>query len=369
MRYCVLFPETENVHLIKDVGMIAYKLNKLFGYDAFIASYENGEYPYLKEEVKGLKMDIIEKKHKHFINIFRYLKRNAKSIDVLQIFHMTLKSVIYAFLYKFFNSEGKIFLKLDCTERLLSRIQDSNFIVRRCIGAYLNKVDIIGVEQKGILEQLKVIIPAHSSKLQHIPNGVDFDTDALRNCYSYEDKENIILSVGRIGSSEKGHEVLLEAFNLLGEEGRGNWKLVFVGPVEESFKAYTDKFFEKAPDLKHRVIFTGPVYDREALYEYYKKAKVFCMTSKYESFGIVLIEAAACGDAIISTKVGIADELIGDKEFIVPESEPKLFASALNSLLHSEKLQEISRDNYVKCKEAFDWDKIVTDVKAAIESL
>ena len=38
-RFLTLFPELENVHLMKDVGMIPYIMHKEFGYDSYIASY------------------------------------------------------------------------------------------------------------------------------------------------------------------------------------------------------------------------------------------------------------------------------------------------------------------------------------------
>ena len=111
-NYCVLYPEAENVHLIKDVGMIAYKMFKLFGYEASLACYENGSYDYLEKEVKGLKLNFIERKYNNnILDGIRYLRKNAKSIDVLQLFHITIRSVVYAFTYKLFNSKGKIYLK------------------------------------------------------------------------------------------------------------------------------------------------------------------------------------------------------------------------------------------------------------------
>ena len=62
MNYRVLFPRAENSHLIRDVGMIPYTLHKLYGADAAVVTYKNGEYPYLQDEVQGLKLDFIANK-------------------------------------------------------------------------------------------------------------------------------------------------------------------------------------------------------------------------------------------------------------------------------------------------------------------
>ena len=51
MRYVTLFLKTENVHLLKDVGMIPYYLYKEHGMDCTIATYNNsGDYTYLEKE-------------------------------------------------------------------------------------------------------------------------------------------------------------------------------------------------------------------------------------------------------------------------------------------------------------------------------
>ena len=47
-RFLTLFPELENVHLMKDVGMIPYIMHKEFGYDSYIASYCSRNWNILK---------------------------------------------------------------------------------------------------------------------------------------------------------------------------------------------------------------------------------------------------------------------------------------------------------------------------------
>lgn len=370
MRYCVLYPETRNVHLIKDVGMIAYKLYKLYGVDSFVACYNNGEYNYLQNEVKGLKIDFIEKKHRHLINIFLYLKNNAAKIDVLQIFHITFNSVIYAFIYKFFNKNGVIFLKLDCSTSLLKKLNHLNFIEKFFLNLYLKKTDIIGVEQKNIYCRLKKMLYKFEDKLMNIPNGLDFDKDIFKSKINFEDKENIVLSVGRIGSPEKKTENIMEAFKNIEESQRENWKLVLIGPIVNGFENYIKIFFEKYPEMRKCIIFKGAIYDRNKLFYEYKKAKVFCLTSEYESFGFVLIESAAFGDVIISTRVGIADEIIKDESgIIVPFDDKEALSEALLRLFECHDMKKMSEYSERLCRKNFDWNKIVERLYEKIEEL
>lgn len=360
MRYCVLYPKTENVHLTKDVGMIAYKLNKLYGYDAFVATYKNGEYPYLQNEVKGLKIDFIKREKNHFKDVYAYLKKNAYKIDVLQIFHMTLNSVIYAYIYKMFNKNGIVFLKLDCTRVLVDKIRQMNIIQRQILNAFLKRVDIIGVEKREIFEELKKELREHSSKLLNVPNGLDFEKKEIKTQIQFESKEDVILSVGRIGSPEKDSKILMEAFAKIDESKLGNFKLVFVGPIEDEFKKEIEDYFKEHEDLQERVIFKGPMYDRKELYDEYRKAKIFCLTSKFESVGIVLIEAGAMGDVIISTNVGIADEIVNnDNGVIIEVGDVSALADGISNLITSKKLAKASCTTEKFCRENYDWNVIV----------
>ncbi|WP_026884415.1 glycosyltransferase family 4 protein [Clostridium akagii] len=370
MRYCVLYPNAENVHLIKDVGMIAYKLHKLYEYDAFVASYNNGEYEYLNNEVKGLKQEFIDKKHGHFLNVFLYLRNNAVKIDVLQIFHMTFNSVVYAAIYKLFNKKGTIFLKLDCTEAILGKIKAMGFIERLFFNFFLSRVDIIGVEQKKIYENLKALLNKHSSKLLNVPNGIDYEMKCFNEKSDFSTRENTILSVGRIGSPEKVSDLLLKAFASLDEKVRAHWKVVFIGPVEENFQNTIDDFYNKNKGIKGNVIFKGPIYNREELYMEYKNAKIFCLTSSFESVGIALIEAASCGDVILSTRVGIAEELTAlENGITVNVGDEKALAEGLSKLILSENLKTFSQVTEKLCKEEYNWDTIVKKLEYRINKL
>ena len=369
MKYCVLFPQAENVHLIKDVGMIAYKLNKLYDYDSYVACYNNGDYPYLKNEVNGLKLDFINKKNNNdILNGIKYLKNNASTIDVLQLFHITLRTVFYAFAYKHYNKNGKIFLKLDCTEKLVKIISSMGIVRKKILHIFLNKIDIIGVEQEKLYEELRGLLD--KNKLINIPNGIDYDRTNTYNNINYEKKEKVILHVGRIGSAEKGTDFIMEAFSKIENVKDSGWKLVFVGPVEKSFDEYKEEFFKRNPHLVENIIFKGAIYDRDELYEQYKKAKVFCLASKYESFGIALIEAASFGDAIISTDVGIAREIIKDNNgIIIKGNNIKDIREAMESVIKNEDLDNMCKNTEELCKKKYDWNVIVKELHEKISKL
>ena len=111
-----------------------------------------------------------------------------------------------------------------------------------------------------------------------VPNGFESPPKSWKIL-----KENIILTVGTIGLPVKNSDILLESLKSLDFE---DWKFYFVGPVEKEFKNSIDTFYAEFPHLKGHVAFLGAVFDREKLAELYRKARVFILPSKHESFGI-----------------------------------------------------------------------------------
>ena len=369
MRYCVLYPNTKNVNLVKEMGMIPYKLHKKFGYDAKIACYNLDEYTYLNEEVKGLKIDFIEEKYNNYsLDGLKYLKKHAKEIDVLQIFHVTLYSLLYAFRYKRLNKKGKIYLKLDCSHKLVDRILSLNKVKYALLNKYLDKVDLISVEQKVLFEKLKSILPTQANKMINIPNGVDYKyLEEKQIKYNFNEKENTILSVTRVGAEEKNTQMLIEAFTSIENIETLGWKLKIVGPIEEEFNEYINNYFKNNPKMKDIVIFTGAIQNREELFNEYKKAKIFSLTSNFESFGIAFIEAAALGDVIISTDVGIAKELISKGNGAVVDTEDvEALKRELKKYMLKDNLKNDSEITYEIARENFDWDNIINKLNHSI---
>lgn len=89
-----------------------------------------------------------------------------------------------------------------------------------------------------------------------------------------------------------------------------DWKFCLIGPVDETLQSKVDRFFEEHPEKKGSVIFTGPIYDKEKLWEYYNQAKVFVLASRSEGYAIVFGEAKRFRNYIISTDVGGAEDTI-----------------------------------------------------------
>lgn len=302
--FVTLFPETDNSHLTKDVGMIAYVMGKHYNYDSKIVAYNNGSYPYLEKELLGFNIEFIERvKGDPEVDGMYYLIDNAEKIDVLHLFHLNDRSLNWIKLFKKLNPQGKVYLKLDANMYITyEEFSDSKIDI-------LKKCSLITVETKYLYDFLKRVLEV---KVEYIPNGFYdfFESQTVQ----YEEKENFIITVGRIGLYLKANEILMEAFKLA-EDKIKDWKLKIIGPILNTFNPYIDQFFLDNPNLKDRIIFTGEIVSKKELEEEYRKAKIFCLTSRSESFGIVYVEAAKNGCFLLSSNVLPALDVTDNKKY------------------------------------------------------
>ena len=124
-RFVTVFPVTENVHLIKDVGQIPYTLHKHHGYDSTIVCYQNSEsYPNLDGEVEGLRISFLTQQGRKLFQeraVLNYLKEQAKNIDVLNLYHLTKETIYYGLYYKKLNPKGVLYVKMDVYNEMLEQ--------------------------------------------------------------------------------------------------------------------------------------------------------------------------------------------------------------------------------------------------------
>ena len=366
--FVTLFEKAENIHLVKDVGQIPYLMYHYFGYDSTLVTYKNKKsYDYLDNEVKGLKLEFIPKVKfgRYSLSMLWYLYLNAKKIDVLHMFHHREKTYLNFLMYKWRNPNGIAFLKSDTG---LNNIKKNNGFIPLKRPKYavrdwlfkkvLPKLDIVSVESQEGFEIVSKKHEEYKEKFLYMPNGINVEKMySMTPIKSFEEKENIILTVGRIGATEKNNELLLSAVENLDLK---DWKVVLVGPIEEDFKRKIEQFYEKNPHLKDKVIFTGAIYDRAKLYEWYARSKVFCLTSIEESFGFVLIESMAYGNCVVTTPISSAKEITQDEStgYIV-SSQDKL-EGKLHDLMNN---QEVLQEKYTlainRANEHYSWENIL----------
>ena len=378
--FVTVFTETENFHLVKDVGQLPYFMYKTEGYDATLISYQNNvEYPFIDQEVNGLKLNFIPNKGRFLyfeLGVLYYLLNHSKSIAVLNLFHFKKDHILYLLIYKLVNPKGKAYIKLDMdilffknyNAFLFSNYRIKNLILKALTSWIFKLTDLFSVETDQAKDYLLNVYPELHNKLICIPNGVDnLYLDKEIPIKAFQEKENIILTVGRIGTEQKNTELLLDALKITDLK---DWKVYILGPIEESFKKYIADFYKEYPQLENKVIFTGNITDRKELFDWYNRAKVFCLSSRYEGFPIAFPEALYFGNYLISSPVSSAEHITSKGKYgTVAKADAHEFSKAIqNSIepgfLSSQRYEEIRRFS----KDNFTWPGIVKKLADQIRS-
>lgn len=340
MKYVTLFPEAENVHLIKSCGMIPFVMKKFYGYDSTFVCYENGNYDYLDNEVKGLKLKKLKRiTNNKLLDSILFLIKNAKNIDVLHMYHLSKRTLICSYVYKFINKKGVVYLKLDNTDKDYFGKEYVPTKELKLKFKLMKNYDVISTESS---ECYKYINSKFPISIKYIQNGFYEPLDKVK----VNEKKNIILTVSRIGTKQKNNEMMLEGFSKIHKE-IPDWKLRMIGPVEKSFEQVLDSYLQKDPTLASKIEMLGEIKDREILNKHYNEAKIFTLTSIFEGFPTVYLEALKSGCYLVSTNFNVAKEITNFGEFgsVAEINDTKDYA---NKLLKS--CKEINFDENLQKK-------------------
>ena len=162
-----------------------------------------------------------------------------------------------------------------------------------------------------------------------VENGVDFpkgqaDQEQVREAvkdYDLPEGVPVYLFVGRL-MNYKGLPLIVDALGIMKEQG-ADFRMIFIGGGgdEESLKEKVEEL-----GLQDRVIFTGPIRDRQLLRAWNTRADLFLFPSTYDTNGIVVREAAACGLASVLVRGSCAAEGIteGRNGFFIDENARSL---------------------------------------------
>ena len=204
----------------------------------------------------------------------------------------------------------------------------------RALVMNITACDEVWVVSEGAGENLRSL--GYTGDYSVVCNGVDFPKGRVdekkvaevTGKYDLPDNVPVFLFVGRI-MKYKGLPLIIDALSRLASDGIG-FRMVFVGggPDLEDIKKAAEKagiYSESGPSM---CIFTGPVYDRLELRAWNTRADLFLFPSTYDTNGIVVREAAACGLASVLIKGSCAAEGImdGRNGFIIEETPESMHA-------------------------------------------
>ena len=217
--------------------------------------------------------------------------------------------------------------------------------------------------------QLVRLYDAVSDKIGIVPCGVDLDlfrpqdTAEARRWLGFAPDHPIVLFVGRF-DSVKGIDRLVTAMTHL--RGRDSLRLVLVGGDGLGSPA-TRQLQRLARDLglQDTVMFAGRIA-QDRLPPYYSAADVLVVPSLYESFGLVGLEALACGTPVVATPVGAMESILqqGRTGQVVTEAAPRLLADAIEAFLPNKARKTVSAADIRASVLQFSWSKVAAALAA-----
>ncbi len=223
---------------------------------------------------------------------------------------------------------------------------------------------IISSMDYALNSEIKKILKENTEKFIEIPFGVDLERfkprekkQSLIEKYHLGLEEKTILFVGGLDKAHyfKGVPKLIKSFHNFLMETKEQAQLLIVGDGSERFN-YEQIAFDYG--LRDRVIFMGPVKDKELPY-IYNLADLFVLPSinKGEAFGIVLLEAAASGVPVIASDLPGVRSVVreGFSGYLTTPGDPDILTKQLKEALRNEsKLKILGSDAREIAEEYYD---------------
>lgn len=261
--------------------------------------------------------------------------------------------------------------------------RESNYRIRGERRA-LAVADLVVAATPAELADLQWLYELPSAKAAVIPPGVDLvqfhpmNKAAARKALGLPKKERQVLFVGRI-EALKGIDTLIRAAHILvsaGELSDRPFRVQIIGgDVGESLELLGSEMARLRKlhadlGLENCVRFLGSRRQRD-LPTYYATADVVVMPSYSESFGMVALEAMACGRPVVASRVGGLAYLIQDgiTGFHVQEGNAEEMATKLQSLLVDDSMLEQIGLAARREAEAYSWQRTAGEIETVYEGL
>ena len=239
----------------------------------------------------------------------------------------------------------------------------------------LRRADRIIAATIAEITQLRFLYRAESRKLVIVPPGVDtshfypIPADEAKQYLGLKPENRMVLFVGRI-EPLKGLDTLIQAMSCLdSQEIHRPVHLAIIGGEPDVIPEDMTEEMTRLQKLCDELCMGGMVVflgkrGQDTLPYYYSAAEVVVMPSLYESFGMVALEAMACGTPVIASEVGGLGYLVQNDVtgYTIPDSDPAELCEKLASLLGDANLRESMGQRAAEYALDYAWEKIAARI-------
>jgi len=225
--------------------------------------------------------------------------------------------------------------------------------------------------------QMVWLYGADAGKIAIVPCGVDLNLfrpipqNEAKQVLGIPLERCVILFVGRI-EPLKGIDTLLRAIALLAPDmpcWQDELAVIIIGGAPgagiEQINAELERLERLRAELgiEELVTFQG-AKDQDTLVYYYAAAQMVVMPSQYESFGMVALEAMACGTPVVASKVGGLAYNVRDGQtgFLVPGGDAEALAARIRLLLQDHALRQQLGEQAARWAQAYGWPVIASQI-------
>jgi glycosyltransferase involved in cell wall biosynthesis len=213
-------------------------------------------------------------------------------------------------------------------------------------------------------------LPIDPSQISVVPNAVEDIFEVLpteeilrfRQLYGISSETFCLLNVGS-NNSRKNVSIILRVLVMLQKQGLP----VHFWKVGADFNN-EQKQFIMTHQLSPKVSYLGKP-DKQSLVALYNAADVLVAPSLYEGFGMTLLEAMACGTAVVSSNVTSLPEVAGDAAILVNPTDEGAITAAITLLCQNPEIREQYIRKGLRRSQQFTWEKTAEQIAKVYEQV
>jgi glycosyltransferase involved in cell wall biosynthesis len=247
-------------------------------------------------------------------------------------------------------------------------VQMGCFLRKWCDVHVLMRVDMIRVLSAYTARMVTDLCPGAGNRIRLIPGGVDTerftpatDKSSIRRKLGLPGSRRIVFTVRNL-TARMGLDVLIDAMRHVADRMKD--VLLIIGGEGPLRLPLEDKI--KGMNLEENVVLRGRIPDDD-LPAFYQGADLFILpTQDLEGFGLVTLEAMACGLPVLATRQGGSVEILGasGSDFLLDGMDSATMASRICELLNQpERMDELGRKARTTILATYSWDRQVEQLQ------
>jgi glycosyltransferase involved in cell wall biosynthesis len=228
----------------------------------------------------------------------------------------------------------------------------------------LRSCDYVVANSDGLRRELEASLDARLDNAEVVHNG----TDAAKNLVAASSHDPAvgdfpqpyILSIGTF-IKDKGHDLLIKAFNQISAPGSADFHLILIGR-DDDFRLDCVELARNL-GIEHRVRFLVNL-PHPVCMAWVRHAEFFVLPSRFETFSLVLLEAAGFGKAVIATDVCGVRELVIDDSLgiVIPRDDTVALAEAMQTLIRNKgQRDKLGKKLQAFVTQQFTWSRAVQE--------